>query len=292
MTWDQIVKKLSEVFQTIRLLCIFLILIGLTGCALRYNRIADYRNSVENRRYAQASVRLERCANFGRDSKECSNILEELKKSGLPIVDAIRKDHEAKIEEIEKAKKKARINALRESDNPWDKLSLAIDIQSGVVEEAYPKEDMALIEQAFFGFGECAKQTNPSCMTQYAQMILYGMDILPQEKKRSAREKALYWLNLSARYGDEDARRLLITLEENIPTPDLSMENLQKTANSIAIDDMEARKEAERRQSYYNSQMLQETRRTNFISSMSYFFPRTVNCTTNSIGAYTYTNCR
>lgn len=273
-------------------LCISLLLIVLIGCALKFNRIADVNNSLERKNYAQAAVRLEKCANFGRDSKQCQKIIEKLKKSDLPIADAIKKDYEEKIANIEREKEQARIGALRKSDNPWDKLSLALDIQAGVVKEAYPKEDISLIEQAFFGFGECAKRTNPSCMTQYAQMILYGMDILPQEGKKSAREKALYWLNLSARYGNENARRLLISIEENIPTPDLSMELLQKAANAIARDDIKSREEAEIRQSYYNSQMIQETRRANFISSMNYFFPKTVNCTTNSIGAYTYTNCR
>ncbi|OGR01457.1 MAG: hypothetical protein A2511_00875 [Deltaproteobacteria bacterium RIFOXYD12_FULL_50_9] len=273
-------------------LFVFIIFIALTGCALNNNKLADFNYSLKNRNYAQAAVRLERCADFGRDSKKCQNLLNELKSSDLLLVGAIQKYHEEQIKKLQQEKEKNRVNALRKSNNPWDKLSLALDIQAGVVEKAYPEEDSRLIEQAFFSFGKCAKQTNPSCMTQYAQMILYGMSILPPEEKKSAREKALYWLNLSARYGNENARRLLITLEENIPTPDLSMESLQKAAISIARDDLEAMKEAERRQSYYNSQMLQETNQANFISSMNYFFPKTVNCTTNSLGAYTYTNCQ
>jgi hypothetical protein len=293
MNCDQIVKNVSKVLPMI-CLCSFPLLIVLSGCALKNNKLFDYQISVKNQNYRQAAVRLERCSEFpiGRDSKECRNILERLKKSDLPLADAIKKDNEEKLKNRKKEEEKARISALRKSDDPWDRLSLALEIQEGTVEEAYPEEDKELIEKAFFGFGECSKQINPACMTQYAQMILYGIDALSEENKQSAREKALYWLNLSARYGNEDARRLLINLEETIPTPDLSMESLQKTANSVVLADMESRKAAERRQSYFNSQMLQESRRANFISSMRYFFPRKVNCTTTKIGAYTYTNCR
>ena len=292
MTWNQGVKKLTKEFRAIYLLCTFLMLSGLTGCGYRYNTLWDYQMSVQQRMYGQAAIRLDRCASYGSQSEQCNDILNKLKKTGLPLPEAIRQDHEASLRAKEQEKKTAYFNSLRRSTNPWDQMLLVAEIQKGGLKEDYPKEIDTLIEKAFFGFGECAKQADPPCMTQYGQMIMYGMDALSDDKKQSARQKALYWLNLSARYGNEDARRLLLTLEENIPSPDLSMESLQKAANSIAKDDIKARKEAERRQAYYNSEMLREIKRANYIASMNSFFPRTVNCTANNMGVYTYINCR
>jgi TPR repeat protein len=276
-------------------------IIALSGClAKRFinNNLVDYNYSVRGKNYAQAAIRLERCASLSSDSRECRNIRDGLLKSGLPLADAIKKDHEKKLaidqkekEIAEKSEEVRRIKSLRDSNNPWDNLSLALEIQAGTVEKISPDEDKKLIEKAFFGFGECAKQTNPACMTQYAQMILYGIDFLPEDKKKSASEKALYWLKLSARYGNEGARRLLISLEQDIPTPDLSMEILQKEANAIAVAEMDARKLSEKQRLDFSAQMVQEAKRANFISSMRYFFPKAVNCTSTKIGSYTYTNC-
>ena len=272
-------------------LYIILLIFFLAGCPLKYNRLADFNSSLYSENYQQAAERLKRCANFGRDSKQCQKILDRLNESNLPIVEALRREHEAEKELISEESKKARLIALRNSKNPWDKLSLALEIQAGNIIEAYPNEDVKLIEQAFFGFGECAKQNEPPCMTQYAQMILYGIDNLAPDEVKSAKEKALYWLKLSARYGNENSRRLLISLQEEIPTPDLSMEQLQKDAIYIAKQANEERIKAENEQKYYNKQMLNEARRANFIASMNAFFPRTVRCTTSSFGRYTYVNC-
>jgi len=274
-----------------KLLFIPFLLILFTGC---HGTIAAFNESIKYDRYEQAAIRLERCANRAnyetesnecKECKECKKMIEEFTSTGLPLAEAIKKDYEAKKEII-------RLTGFRESNNPWDKLSLALAIQDGIIKEAYLDESSTLTKQAFFGFGECAKQSNSSCMTQYAQMIIYGMGTLTKNEKESAENKAIYWLNLAARFGDEGARNALISLEKKIPTPDLSMEKLQKDANYIATQGYKAKQRAAEIQAYYSSQMLNETRRANFISSMNSFFPETVNCTSSTVGGYTYTNCR
>jgi hypothetical protein len=73
------------------------------------------------------------------------------------------------------------------------------------------------------------------------------------------------------------------------------MENLQEEANLIAeagqMRFLELRKKAQRQQAYYQSQLLIEARRANFINAMNSFLPRTVSCSSNTIGSYTYTQC-
>ena len=268
-----------------------LIIITFTGCSHMRNNLRYYNASVASGNYRQAAERLERCANSGSDSVACRSILQELKIYNLPTALAIAKQQDEKRDALKKEKELKRIGNLRNSKNPWDLMSLALEIQAGKISSAYPGEDSALVQQSFFEFGNCAKKNDPACMSQYAQMILYGMNALPSEKLKTTKEKALYWLNLSARYGNENARRLLLELEEPIPTPDLAMEMLQRSANSIAQENILARKEAENRQASYNAQMLEETRRQNFIMSINAFFPKTVNCVSNKIGSYTYTNC-
>ena len=92
MTWGRVAMNKSKAFRAIHLLFIFFIFVGISGCASRHNNLVDYQDSVDNRRYAQAAVRLERCINSGgTDSGQCRNIFEILMRSGLPIADAIKK---------------------------------------------------------------------------------------------------------------------------------------------------------------------------------------------------------
>ena len=244
------------------------------------NTLDSYNESLAAGNKLQASERLRRCANSGPDKEKCAVIQESLRKKA--IEDKQREKIELEIKRIE---------TLRVSTNPWDNISLAMEIQAGHIDKAYANEDTVLIKKSFYGFGVCAKNNDPSCMSQYAQMILLGMDSLPKENLSSTKAKALYWLNLSARYGNENARRSLLELEEPIPTPDLSMEILQKDANSLAKETILASRESERRQSYYNSQMLEEKKRQNLIASFNNFFPKIVSCTSNKVGSYVFTNC-
>lgn len=270
----------------------FVLLFFVSGCQPN-SKYSSYLDSVTRRNYSQAAIRLERCAGrpMGRDPELCEDLITRFNKTGLSLEEAIRLEYERELEERARQEEQSRIAGLRASRDPWDKLILAVDIQAGIVKAEYTGEDADLIQKAFFGFGKCAKQGKPACMTQYAQMILYGTGELTSEEKESAKEKVKYWLTLAARYGDQIARKLLISIEEEIPTPDLSMEQLQKDANTIARRYAEERIIMEKKQAYYNERMLNEVERTNFINSMNTFFPKTVNCTSQSIGGTTYTNC-
>jgi hypothetical protein len=187
------------------------------------------------------------------------------------------------------------IQSLRESNSPWDKLRLALEIQNGTIPEDSPQEANRAMSDAFFGFGDCAKNADPQCMSQYASMILQSSEALSIERQKEAEDKALYWLKLSARYGNDGARKMLIKLGRAIPSPDLAMENLQEEANLIAeagqMRELELREKALSQQAYYQSQLLIEARRANFINAMNSFLPRTVNCSSSAIGSYTYTRC-
>ena len=69
------------------------------------------------------------------------------------------------------------------------------------------------------------------------------------------------------------------------------MENLQEQANSIAEAGRRLQEEAKEQQAYYQSQLLVQARRANFLRMMNSFFPRTASCTSNTIGSSTYTRC-
>ncbi len=233
----------------------------ISGCGNR--TIAHIDESISNGNYSQAAIRLERCVKYpGADQEKCREWLSSIDANGLSVSEGLR------------------IKVLRESSNPWDKLALASYIQAGKVKPIYPNEINILIEDAFFGFGECAKTANADCMAQYAKMILAGHDTLPDQDKLEAKEKAAYWLNLAARYGNEEARKNLISQGKDIPSPDLAMEDLQKTANKIAAGNLVAQRQA-----------LALQRQHNFSMYMQTLLPKTLNCTSNSVGTYTYTNC-
>lgn len=187
------------------------------------------------------------------------------------------------------------IQSLRESNSPWDKLRLALEIQNGTIPEDSPQEANRAMSDAFFGFGDCAKNADPQCMSQYASMIIQGSEALSIEQQEVAEDTAMYWLKLSARYGNDEARKMLLRLGRAIPSPDLAMENLQEEANSIAeagqMRALELREKAQRQQAYYQEQLLIEAQRANFINAMNSFLPRTVSCSSNTIGSYTYTQC-
>ncbi len=252
-----------------------------------------YEESLAAGHYEQAEERLRRCMHSSNHDKEnCIKLNEDLRKYNLPFKDALIKYEAEKNKQDQIVLERYRVDSLRSSESPWDMLILTLEIQAGKIKEAYQGEQFVILEKSFFGFGVCAKENNPECMSQYAKMILLGTEMLPDDKKSEAKKKALYWLNLSARYGNEHARMQLLNIEENIPTPDLAMEILQRDANNLAKRSNAQRLEMARVQEYYNSQMLSEVRLQNFQLALNKFFPKTVSCVSNSSGIFTYTNCQ
>lgn len=244
----------------------------ISGCSHR--TLAHVEISLANGNYQQAGIRLERCAKWpGKDKVACQAKLDRASQKGLSVDDFLRGERE-----------ELRIAELRASASPWDKLLLALELQSGTIKEALPNEVEILIEDAFFGFGECAKAADDDCMAQYAKMILAGYAILSDKEKLDAEEKAIYWLNLAARYGNEEARKSLISLEVDIPSPDLAMENLQETANSIASGRLIIQRKALAFQ-------IAAEKRHRYDVLMQSLLPKMISCTSNSVGGYTYTNC-
>lgn len=273
----------------------FMVFTLLSGCHGTYN---DVQYSLSKGNYSKAAERLRRCVWRGTDTR-CSDLMARIQESGQPIYEFLL------AEEIEKARREAALQAenerlawiqsLRESNSPWDKLRLALEIQNGTIPEDSPQEANRAMSDAFFGFGDCAKNADPQCMSQYASMIMQSSESLAIEQQEVAEDKAMYWLKLSARYGNDEARKMLLHLGRALPSPDLAMENLQEQANLIAeagqMLELELREKAQRQQAYYQSQLLIEARRANFINMMNSFLPRTVSCSSNTIGSYTYTQC-
>ncbi|MEX2492744.1 MAG: hypothetical protein WD425_13385 [Nitrospirales bacterium] len=265
----------------------------LSGCT-RYGTYQEIQDSLSYGDYSQAAERLRRCVKKGSDSR-CSDLLARFQESGQTSKAFFEEEQRRKLSLEWENKKLAWLQSLRESNSPWDKLRLALEIQNGTIPEDSPQEANQVMSDAFFGFGECAKNADPNCMSQYASMIIQASETLTPEQQESAKDKAMYWLNLAARYGNDEARKMLIRLSREIPSPDLAMENLQVEANSIAekgqMRELALREKAQRQQAYYQSQLLIEARRANFINAMNSFLPRTVSCSSNTIGSYTYTQC-
>ena len=260
----------------------------------RYGTYSEMQHSLNKGNYSQAAERLERCAKKGVDPL-CRDLMSRLEESKLSSKEFFIAEKRRELE-LQKAQHElARIQSLRESTNPWDKLRLALEIQNGTIKEGYPEEANQAMSEAFFGFGDCAKNADPHCMSQYASMILQGSEALAPEQQEGAKGKAIYWLNLAARYGNDEARKMLIRMSKDIPSPDLAMENLQEEANSIAESgitrELELLEKTKKQQAYYQSQLLIEAKRANFINAMNSFFPRTVSCSSTTFGSYTYTSC-
>jgi hypothetical protein len=253
----------------------FLFFTLLSGCHGTYT---DVQQSLSIRNYSQAAERLRRCVRKGTDTR-CSDLMGRIQESGQTawgflLAEAREKERRESALHAEN-KRLAWIQSLRESTSPWDKLRLALEIQNGTIPEDSPQEANRAMSDAFFGFGDCAKNADPQCMSQYASMILESSEALSIEQQEVAEDKAMYWLKLSARYGNDEARKLLLQRGRAIPSPDLAMENLQEQANVIAeagqMRELELREKAQRQQAYYQSQLLIEARRANIINAMNSF---------------------
>lgn len=275
----------------------FMVFTLLSGCT-RHGTYTDVQQSLNVGNYSQAAERLRRCVREGTDTR-CSDLMARIQESGQSsevFLLAEKSEKERRESALQAEHKRlAWIQSLRESNSPWDKLRLALEIQNGTIPEDSPQEANRAMSDAFFGFGDCAKNADPHCMSQYASMILQSSESLSIEQQEVAEDKAMYWLKLSARYGNDEARKLLLQRGRAIPSPDLAMENLQEEANLIAeagqMNFLAMRKNAQRQQAYYQSQLLIEVRRANIINAMNSFLPRTVSCSSNTIGSYTYTRC-
>jgi TPR repeat protein len=193
--------------------------------------------------------------------------------------------------ENERATYAENLAKMRASKNPWDKYLLFSALSAGTIEPLDPDEITRTAREAFAGFGECAKETDPSCMDMYGELILRGADTLDAKGKTEARRKALYWLTLAARYGYEPARKVLVSEGADIPTPDLAMEKLQKEANNIAMNTQISAERIARDKAARDYELIRETRRQTEQMIWANLFPKMVNCTSNKIGSYTYTNC-
>lgn len=241
-----------------RFVLLLVVLSLLSGC--RSYMMSHVKMSIDGGNWPQAAERLKRCARSEvasqNSQKPCSEKLDKISASGVQISDYLR----------------------RESSNPWLLYSLAIKLQLGELEEIYPGEKEVVFQQSFDGFGECAKKVDHNCMVQYGKMILSAEKDFAETD--SAVKAAEYWLNLSARYGNNEAREELLRLGKEIPSPDLSMEQLQK--NSLVV----------------NRAMLQETRNLRYLQASSLLMQslaqsssRSFRCTSSNYGGYTYTNC-
>jgi len=267
----------------------FLVFTLLSGCT-RYGTYTDVQHSLSSHSYSQATERLQRCVRKGTDTR-CSDLMARFQESGQSSEVFFPEEERRRVALQAENERLAWIQSLRESNSPWDKLRLALEIQNGTIPEDSPQEANRAMSDAFFGFGDCAKNADPQCMSQYASMIMQSSESLAIEQQEVAEDKAMYWLKLSARYGNDEARKMLLHLGRALPSPDLAMENLQEQANVIAeagqMRELELREKAQRQQAYYQSQLLIEARRANFINAMNSFLPRTVSCSSNTIGSYT-----
>lgn len=180
---------------------------------------------------------------------------------------------------------------MRASQNPWEKYLLFSGLSAGTIDPLDPDEIARTAREAFAGFGACAKETDPSCMDMYGELILRGADSLEAKGKAEARRRALYWLSLAARYGYEPARKVLVSEGADIPSPDLAMEKLQKEANNIAMNSQISAERIARDKAARDYELVKETRRQTEQMIWANLFPKMVSCTSNKIGSYTYTNC-
>lgn len=247
----------------------------------------------------RASIHLERCAKNGligkvtttKKQKECIELLEKIETVGTTPDQYFRDIYNV----AEAAKKRKleleRLEEMRNSQNPWELLTLATEISNNKIDEKYTGESFDIFKKSFFLFGDCAKESDHNCMTQYAKMILIGIEDIDENSKKLAEKNAVYWLNIAARYGNTEARKHLIILEKDIPTPDLAMEQLQKEANNIAKDTVDSQRELAHKQYLLLLEQQETKSRQEYANMMRSFFPKTVNCTSNRIGSTTYTNC-
>lgn len=291
---------------------LFLLVHGMTGCRWNQNgyhkdRIVHIKRAVKVGNYNQASKFLDNCVNnkINLDYHKCIELNTKILSSGKSRNEYFKSDYLVALEEeerllkeaflqMEREEKKEQMEILRTSPSPWDKYTLAIELHLGNAEEKFSGEIGDVIGQAFIGFGVCAKEVDTDCMTQYARMILSAVNNFPD--KATARKAALYWLNLSARYGNNDARKVLISLGEPVPTPDLAMEELQRTANDLSRNEIRSNEELERKRLFLEREMLNESRKQSRIQAASFimqnFVNRSLRCTSNTFGGTTFTNCR
>lgn len=266
----------------------------MSGCSKQYLVAVDKNAAVGD--YAHAAKRLVACANTTKgDGEKCKERYELLVKSGLPLVQAVEFYHKGvldeKVREIRGSDRASRIDRLRASKDPWDKYLLFSELTTGSITPLNDLEIQSTAQDAFSGFAECAKQADPSCMAQYGELILMGVGELRGAESFEAKRKAFYWLRLAARYGYEQARRVLISNGEEVPTPDLAMEKLQRDANAIATNAALAHEHARRDQAAREYEMIREVRRQAEMRYWQSLFPTMVRCTSNTVGGYTYTNC-
>ena len=240
----------------------------ISGCS--HGSIKDINYALQRGNLDIAVKRLDRCIKWSRKDKElCEKISQNAEEKNIPI-----RQYLASLWEQKKREEQ------RNSENPWDQLSVAIAISNGKLEPISSNEFDMLIKKAFLGFGECAKAANTNCMVQYSRMIMEGISGLSDDKKNVAVDKAIYWLDLAARYGNEDARKDLMTLERSIPSPDLSMEKLQK--------DMIYQKQ---REVMAIQQQTTAINRASIQTAMQSFISKSMSCTSNSYGSTTFTTC-
>lgn len=256
--------------------------LSLSGCRYAHNTYSSVHDSLSQQLFTQASIRLQRCVDHGysQSQQQCISKAKEIESTGMTILEYYRaedsrKKHKEYVQQLQKK---------RDSSSPWDRLSLAGAIALGDIPALKEGEIEEHLEFAFIGFGECAKGADIACMVQYGRMVLNGTDLLVGKPKEDAKNKALYWLSLSARYGSKEARKTLLTIGEEIPTPDLAMELLQREANDQATRKYQEEIEAIDR-------LTKEVRYSNYQMSLQSFFPRMATCTSNSIGTYVYTSC-
>jgi TPR repeat protein len=271
----------------------------LTGCETTQRMMPTNRHlyqvndSISRGAYQQAAIRLERCA--ANDNPVCVQRLAALKATGMSVENALRDEariaKERKELEAQKLAFAQRIAKARTSNNPWDKYILFSELSAGTVEAIDADEPSRVAKEAFAGFGDCAKTTDPSCMGMYGELILRGTDTLDPKSKVEARRKAIYWLALAARYGYEPARKALVSQGEDIPSPDLAMEQLQKEANVIAKDSARNQERLRMEQAARDYEMIREARRQTEQMIWSNLFPKMVSCSSNTLGSNTYTRC-
>lgn len=274
----------------------FLLFSVLCGCAHKYY-FFHVNDSVARGAFQQAAIRLERCASDPKnpDNDLCTKRLNALKGSGNSIAEALRQ--EARLEDDRRAKDRQmlefskRTARMRQSTDPWDKYILFSELSAGTIEPIDDDEVTRVANEAFAGFGQCAKETDPSCMAMYGDLILRGTNSLESDAKVEGRRKALYWLKLAARYGYEPARKTLVAEGEDIPSPDLAMERLQKEANVIAKNTLVEQQRQERERAARDYELIRESRQRTEQIIWSNLFPKMINCTANSLGSYTYTRC-
>jgi hypothetical protein len=277
-----------------RIIFIAMLIQFASGCTVapRNYSYAHVGKALYNGNYDQAAVMLENCAASSKNPEDrqfCANKLNSLKGSGSSVADALRMEARKNSGLVET--ETLRLARLRASNSPWDKYILFSELSAGAVEPIDPDETTRTAREAFAGFGDCAKETVPSCMSMYGELILRGEDSLDAKSKTEGRRKAMYWLKLAARYGYEPARRALVSEGEDIPTPDLAMERLQREANVIAKDAAINQDRAQREQAARDYEKLRESRRQTEQMIWANLFPKMVSCSANTMGSYTYTRC-